>query len=197
MPARSSSNNCRIAVVGVHGYGASHVERVARLAGSGRVTLVAVADPRPATGNPALEGIPAYDDLAQLLAAEQVDVVIVSTPIHTHADLAELALRAGADVLLEKPPVPTLSDFRRLEHIVAETGQILQVGFQSMGSFALRALVEFIDTDRLGEIQAVCGVGAWVGRARIGSARRGPVTASSTVARCWTARSRTRSRTPW
>lgn len=162
MPARSSSNNCRIAVAGVHGYGASHVERVARLAASGRGTLVAVADPRPATGNRVLEGIPAYDDLAQLLAAEQVDVVIVSTPIHTHAELAELALRSGADVLLEKPPVPTLSDFRRLEQIVAETGQICQVGFQSMGSFALRALVEFIDTGRLGEIQAVGGVGAWV-----------------------------------
>ncbi|MFC0624148.1 Gfo/Idh/MocA family protein [Kribbella deserti] len=160
--ARSSSNNCRIAVVGVHGYGASHVDRVARLAESGQVVFAAVADPRPDEGNPSLAGIPAYGDLTELLAAEDVDIVIVSTPIHTHVDLAEQALRAGADVLLEKPPAPTLSDFRRLENVVADTGQICQVGFQSMGSFAVRALVEFIDTGRLGEIEAVGGVGAWV-----------------------------------
>ncbi len=63
--------------------------------------------------------------LDELLAATEVDVAIISTPIQTHVPLAELAMRAGADVLLEKPPTASLAEFEQLSAVVAETGRSL------------------------------------------------------------------------
>ena len=74
-----------------------------------------------------------YPDLGELLAAVEVDVVIISTPIQTHVPLAELALRAGADVLLEKPPAASLAEFEHLLSVIDETGRSCQVGFQVAG----------------------------------------------------------------
>ena len=49
-----------------------------------------------------------------MIASEALDVVVLSTPMHTHLPLAEAALATGAHVLLEKPPTPTLDEFHRL-----------------------------------------------------------------------------------
>ena len=152
----------RVAVAGVHGHGASHVRNVARLAAAGRAELVAVADPRPAADLTA----PAFASLAELLAATEVDVVIISTPIQTHVPLAELAMRAGADVLLEKPPTASLAEFDQLSAIVAETGRACQVGFQAQASQATLTLAKLVADGRLGELRGISAVGKWVRTAR-------------------------------
>lgn len=143
----------RVAVAGVHGHGASHVRRVAGLAADGQVELAGVADPvGPAT----------FPDLASLLAATEVDVVVISTPIHTHVPLAELALRAGADVLLEKPPTASLAEFEHLSAVVEETGRACQVGFQVHGSAAARALADLVADGKLGEVRGIGAIGTWI-----------------------------------
>ncbi|WP_329482364.1 Gfo/Idh/MocA family oxidoreductase [Kribbella sp. NBC_01484] len=152
----------RVAVAGVHGHGASHVRNVARLAAAGRAELVAVADPQPAADLTA----PAFAGLAELLAATEVDVVIISTPIQTHVPLAELAMRAGADVLLEKPPTASLAEFDQLSAIVAETGRACQVGFQAQASQATLTLAKLVADGRLGELRGISAVGKWVRTAR-------------------------------
>ncbi|WP_405069491.1 Gfo/Idh/MocA family oxidoreductase [Kribbella sp. NBC_01510] len=152
----------RVAVAGVHGHGASHVRNVARLAAAGRAELVAVADPRPAADLTA----PAFAGLAELLAATEVDVVIISTPIQTHVPLAELAMRAGADVLLEKPPTASLAEFDQLSAIVAETGRACQVGFQAQASQGTLTLAKLVADGRLGELRGISAVGKWVRTAR-------------------------------
>lgn len=150
----------RVAVVGVHGHGASHVSNVARLAAAGRVRFAAVADPRPPDHRP--EGVAVFADLPSLLAATPVDVVVICTPIQTHVPLAELALRSGADVLLEKPPTASLVEFEQLSSVLAETGRSCQVGFQVAGSRAARTLASLVADGRLGELRGIGAVGAWV-----------------------------------
>lgn len=160
----------RLAVVGVHGHGASHVRHIARLAeadagaDAGRCRLVAVADPQPPDPAALPSGVTAYPDLTSLLAAAEVDVVVICTPIHTHVPLAEEALRAGVDVLLEKPPAPSLAEFEHLAAVVAETGRSCQVGFQAHGSKAARALAGLMADATLGEIRGIGVTGTWVRR---------------------------------
>jgi predicted dehydrogenase len=149
-----------VAVVGVHGHGSSHVRNVARLAAAGRVRFTAVADPRPLDDLP--DGVAAYADLPGLLASTEVDVVIICTPIQTHAPLAEAALRAGADVLLEKPPAPSLAEFEHLSAVLAETGRTCQIGFQAHGSQAARALAAMVADGKLGDIRGIGVAGTWV-----------------------------------
>ena len=152
----------RVAVVGIHNHGASHVSNVLRLASEGRAELAAVVDPLPPVAGEVPDGVPAFADLAAMLAAVDVDVVVLATPIPTHVPLAELALRAGADVLLEKPPATSTEEFRRLERVVAETGRQCQVGFQSMGWGSVRGLAAQVAAGRLGELRGIGVSGAWV-----------------------------------
>ena len=156
----------RVAVIGVHGYGAAHVLRALELQRAGRVELVGLVD--PVNGPIVREGrrvagelptiVPTFD---ALLATTDVDIVVIATPLHTHADLTERALRAGADVLLEKPPVTDLVTFNRLIDARGETGRLIQVGFQSLGSLALAELMRAIDAGDLGEIEAIGAAGSW------------------------------------
>ena len=92
----------RVAQVGARGFGLVHLARVDRMAELGRCELVAIADPAgPVEGR----DVPWYPTLTELLAAHEVDIVQLATPIGTHAALAKEALAAGADVVLETQPV--------------------------------------------------------------------------------------------
>ncbi len=150
-----------VAVAGVHGHGAGHVRHVARLAADGRARFVAVADPTP-PGDELPADVAVYPGLGELLAAVEVDVVIISTPIQTHVPLAELALRAGADVLLEKPPAASLGEFEHLLSVIDETGRSCQVGFQVAGSLAARTLASVVADGSLGDLRGIGAVGTWV-----------------------------------
>jgi predicted dehydrogenase len=134
----------RVVITGIGGYGRVHLENARRLQAAGRLSIDAVVDP----------AVPeAYDALSTALDRHAPDVVIVATPLHTHAELAEQAMRAGADVLLEKPPVPTLAEFEHLLAVQRETGSAVQVGFQSLGSHAIPALQR--------DVTAVSATGLW------------------------------------
>jgi predicted dehydrogenase len=150
----------RVAVVGIHGHGASHVRNVIRLA---EAELVAVADPQGAEDLPA--SVQVFASLDDLLATTAVDVVVICTPIQTHVRLAELAMRAGADVLLEKPPTASLAEFEQLSAVVAETGRACQVGFQAQASEATLTLASMIADGQLGEIRGISATGKWVRKA--------------------------------
>jgi len=158
----SRSRASRVALVGVHGYGAVHLANVRALQERGRCRLVAIADPVPPSPEAIGPGVAVFADLVGLLASVPVDVVVLCTPIHLHAAPAEAAMRAGADVLLEKPPVPTMAEFVHLQQVCAETGRACQVGFQSLGSAAVAALRTAVATGVLGEVRSIVAEGAWI-----------------------------------
>jgi len=169
------------ALVGIHGYGRSHLRNILRLQLTGALRLAALVDPTPIDQNRLVSqdwlagdggdemrtvaATPWYADLGALLAdpnAQSPDVVVVCTPIHTHAALASQALRAGCDVLLEKPPTSSLVEFEQLLAVEAETGRLVQVGFQTFGSTALPALHELVASGEIGDLTGVGAVGTWV-----------------------------------
>jgi predicted dehydrogenase len=153
----------RVALVGVHGFGTHHLRNLERLQAAGAVDLVAVADPQP----PAPGSVPAsavvFPGLSELLAdTRNLDVIIVATPIQTHAPLALAALATEADLYLEKPPVATLADYYTLLDAAATSGRSVQVGFQSLGSHALRAIEELVAAGTIGTLQGISATGRWV-----------------------------------
>src|SRR4051812_15141898 len=147
-------------LVGVRGFGQVHAERIARLAAGGLVKLVAAVDPGVVLDPPSIYGVHLYADLpAALSAVGPVDVVIVAAPISEHFHLARTAITAGSDVYLEKPPVTLLEDFTALLDLEQETGRVVQVGFQSLGSHALQMLQA--DAFGIGQPVRIGAVGAW------------------------------------
>ena len=156
----AATSPARIILVGVRGFGQVHAERIARLSDQGLVKLVAAVDPGVALDPPIVYGVDLHADLGDALAAVgPVDVVVIAAPLGEHFRLATIALTAGADVYLEKPPVASLDDFRSLLEAEQETGRVVQVGFQSLGSHALRMLTQ--DAFGIGAPVRVSAVGPW------------------------------------
>lgn len=173
---RSESRPLRVGVAGIHGHGATHVRAALELERSGAVVLAALADPTPpgadlvdpdrvVAGSARATGgsrVAWFDDAERMLRAGDLDLVVLSTPMHTHLPLALAALEAGAHVLLEKPPTPTLADFRELVAASERTGLGVQVGFQSLGSAALPFVRGLIADGAIGAVDRYGALGTWL-----------------------------------
>jgi predicted dehydrogenase len=159
LPATSAA---RVALVGVHGFGTHHLRNLERLQETGAVILAAVADPNPPAPGTLPPETAVFSNLDELLAATPaLDLVIVATPIQTHAPLA-LAALPHADLYLEKPPVASLADFNRLQEAAAEAGRSVQIGFQSLGSHALQAIEDLLAAGEIGTLLGISATGRWV-----------------------------------
>lgn len=162
-PGEASAARPRIALVGVHGFGERHLANLARLEASGAVELVAVADPHPPQDGGLGSSVAVFTALDELLASGTApDVVILATPIQTHAPLALAALAAGCDVYVEKPPVASLAQFQEVAAAAEASGRLVQVGFQSLGSLALPAISESIATGEIGDVLGLSAQGLWL-----------------------------------
>ncbi|MFI2104375.1 DUF6807 family protein [Isoptericola sp. NPDC019693] len=149
-----------VALVGGHGYATRHLEHLRSAERSGRARLLGVADPRPPEGDAG--GVPWFDSLDDLLdSGVEPDVVVVSTPPHTHAPLALRAIAAGADIYVEKPPVASWAQYVELERAAHGAGRVVQVGFQSLGSEALGVIDDAVRAGEIGDVLAVGAVGTW------------------------------------
>ena len=79
-------------------------------------------------------GTRGYTDYRELLAAPDIDAVLISTPDHQHAPLAIRAVRAKKDVYLQKPASLTIAEGRAMADAVKASGRVLQIGSQQRGS---------------------------------------------------------------
>src|ERR1044071_8286805 len=112
-----------------------------------RCELVAIADPLVDRANAFAEkfGIPTvYDSHAALIAREDIDLVDVCTPSHTHFELSWAALEAGKHVLCEKPVAYDYRDTRRARDLARSKGLKTRVGLTFRFSPAMRYMRELV-----------------------------------------------------
>ena len=64
---------------------------------------------------------------AELIARDDLDLVVIATPNDTHHPLARAALLAGRHVVVDKPFTVTLDDARELVALAREHGRVLSV----------------------------------------------------------------------
>ena len=149
-----------IAVVGIHGHGATHVAHVQELEKCGVARLAATVDMRPpADSAPAPRH---HNSLEECLETGGVDTVIVCTPINTHAALARQVLAAGCDLLLEKPTATSWEEYTSLRRSAENSDRLVQVGFQSLGSHAIDVLPKLVAQGEIGQLQRVAIQGTWL-----------------------------------
>ncbi|XVV07354.1 Gfo/Idh/MocA family protein [Actinosynnema sp. CA-248983] len=149
----------RVVLAGASGYGRGYLRELAGLEAAGRVRLVGVCEVNPvdAEGRALIGDRPVRADLGDLV--DDADLVIVSVPMHAHLPMALRALDAGAALLVEKPPTTTLDDWRRL--VAHARGKVCQVGFQSLGSGAVRRAAELVRSGALGDVRGIGVRGTW------------------------------------
>ncbi|MEW2451653.1 Gfo/Idh/MocA family oxidoreductase [Streptomyces parvulus] len=152
-----------VVLAGARGHGRRHLANIRRLERAGLVRLAGVCELTPLTEQEADGALPEQSaDLGALLDSTGARVAVVCTPIPTHTGLALTAARRGVHLLLEKPPAPSYAEFRRMADGVAEAGVACQIGFQSLGSHAVRAVRDLVADGAIGDVVGIGGAGAWV-----------------------------------
>ncbi len=95
--------------------------------------------------------------LQDLLGDEQLDAVVLATPVPTHAELAVAVAAAGKHCFVEKPLATTAADAERAVAAAERAGTILMVGHLLEYHPAVARLKELIDGQELGGLYYIYG----------------------------------------
>lgn len=132
----------RIGVIGTGLIGQDHIRRITQvLSGGGIVALSDIDQIRAAKLARDLPGARVYASGTELIAARDVDAVMVTSSGDTHESYVLLAIAAGKPVFCEKPLATTQAACERIIDAEAATGKrLVQVGFMRRYDDAYRAL---------------------------------------------------------
>jgi len=152
----------RVGAVGIGGKGRSNVEAAARLG-----EIVAICDVDAETRSrgvmeyPRADAFADFRDMLERMKTE-LDIVLVSTPDHTHAPAAAMAMRLGKHVYVEKPLTRTLGEARKLAELAKQNRVQSQMGNQFTSDSSLRQMAAVI---RRGDFGAIKEIHCWTNRA--------------------------------
>jgi myo-inositol 2-dehydrogenase / D-chiro-inositol 1-dehydrogenase len=138
--------------VGIVGAGKIARVHVANALASGALRIAAVADVEldAAHALAAKAGCDVAESAEALLARDDVDAVLVTTPPSTHADLVVAASAAGKHVFCEKPLAQTVADAVRAYEACERAGVLLQVGYNRRFDRNFRAVRDEVRGGRVG-----------------------------------------------
>jgi myo-inositol 2-dehydrogenase/D-chiro-inositol 1-dehydrogenase len=148
----------RLAVLGAGRIGASHATLLARRVPEAE--LVAVADPRPGAAEAVAAplGARAESAVEAVLAAGDVDAVVVTASSVAHAELVVAAAAAGKHVFCEKPAGMSLAEIDAARTATARAGVAFQVGFNRRFDAAFRGAHDVVTGGGVGSVQLLRSV---------------------------------------
>lgn len=94
-------------------------------------------------------------DWREVIARDDIDIVDIVTPGHSHDEIAIAALEAGKHVLCEKPLANTVDDAERMVHAAEASSAIAMLGFTYRRVPALTRARDLIAEGRIGTVQQV------------------------------------------
>jgi len=96
-----------------------------------------------------------YENYRDLLAREDIDVVVIASPDHWHAFMAIDACNAKKNIYLEKPLTFTIREGQMLSKAVRDNGVVLGVGSQQRSDANFRHAVKMVQEGKIGKIERV------------------------------------------
>jgi predicted dehydrogenase len=156
-----ANDRVRVAMIGVGNRGQDLLEEVKAVP---NVELVAVADVYRGRFDEARRvapGVLTFDDHRRLLDRNDVDGVIVASPLHTHARHFEDTLAAGKDLYAEKTMTWSIPEAERCLAAAQQSGRVVQIGLQWESSGALADAKQWIEQGLVGKVTEVV---SWMSR---------------------------------
>ncbi len=162
--SRGANDKLRVAVVGVHGRGMSHV---GGFLGKNNCEITTICDADEAVIGRAMKQVegkqgkaPRYEkDIRKLVEDKDVDVISIATPNHWHALMAVWAMQNGKDVYCEKPATHNVKEGAIMLAAARKYGRICQVGTQSRSNPGMRKAIEAVrDGKTIGKVDVAIGL---------------------------------------
>jgi predicted dehydrogenase len=150
----ASAAPLRVAAVGL-GWWGDQLAQAARRSGRVEVTACFARSEEARDSFARDHGCRAVADLGELLAAEDVDALVLATPHSTHLELIGAAAQAGKHVLVEKPLTVRHHEAVEAVRLARAAGIVLQVGHHRRKVAATRALRHRVDEGAFGQLHLV------------------------------------------
>ncbi len=151
-----TKHDLRIGVIGVGGRGG--LANYAHKPGRGSY-LIAGADVNPKALQEFRERVGqearVYEDYRQLLAADDIDAVFITSPDYCHEEHAVAALEAGKAIYLEKPMAITIEGCDRILETARRTEGLLYVGHNLRHAPFAVTMKSLIDQGAIGQVKAI------------------------------------------
>ena len=105
-------------------------------------------------------------NLDDLLDDPELDAIVVTTPVPTHAAMAEAVVAAGKHCFVEKPLAQNLVDAERVAQIAEDADRVLMVGHLLEYHPGVVQLREMVESGELGDVRYIYGQRLNLGRLR-------------------------------
>jgi predicted dehydrogenase len=163
LPARARGANDRIAMgfIGVGGQGGGHLRAMVRQTD---VRVTAICDVMANRRNSAKDLVDStyrdnrcktYNDFREMLAAPEIDAVLLAVPDHWHVLIGLEAARRGKHMYYEKPMGVSLAESQAMRAAVKRYGITFQFGTQQRSSATFRHAVELVRNGRIGQLKEI------------------------------------------
>ncbi len=174
----TANSNLHVAVIGVRARGRQLLKR---LANTNNVSIRALCDVDPAQAQRASgelrdvqrEQFRLERDYQVILAAGDVDAVVIATPDHWHAPMCVQSLAAGKHVFVETPLSHSTEDTNAMLSAATDSDRVLFCGMQQRSMPHIQSALNHIAAGHLGSVRLAR---AWTSHRRksIGRAPDGP-----------------------
>ena len=141
--------------VGLVGYGYWGPNLARNFDGNKDCKLTRIADMSDKRRTLAASAFPHTDvveDAEAVVAAKDIDLVVIATPVFTHFELAKAALENGKHVWVEKPMTSTSAEARELTELAAKNNLTLMVDHTFLFTGAVTKMKELVDSGELGDL---------------------------------------------
>lgn len=158
---------CSSAIIGISGFGRTHLNISEKLEKDGVMNLAAICEINFESNRGIIDelekrGVKYYRNYVEMLESEKnLDFVSISTPLHLHKKMAVDVMKSGSHVLLEKPPAVTIQDMDEIIGTSLAAERHCAVDFMMTSGKAFLALKRYIMDGRLGKITSITGKGLW------------------------------------
>lgn len=142
----------RMGVVGFGYWGPNLARNIAQCE---ETALVAIADLDAGKRDSATRLYPYIDalsDAEELFARDDVDAVVIATPLASHYALAKAALDAGKHVIVEKPMAGSTAEAAELRRVAEARGLVLLVDHTFIYSGAVAKMRDLVAGGELGDL---------------------------------------------
>jgi predicted dehydrogenase len=154
----------RVGVVGLGYWGPNLARNFAAIPGCEVSWLCDASAAARAKVAQTLPGARLAADIDELLGDDELDAVVLATPVPSHAALATRVLDAGKHCFVEKPLA--VADAQLAVDAAARTGKLLMVGHLLEYHPAVTRLKELLDSGELGELFYLYGNRVNLGKLR-------------------------------
>ena len=151
-------NVLRYGVIGVGMMGCEHIRNLQAINGCAVVAFADTHETSRTNAKHLVAEATSYVDYREMLADEQLDVVVIATPNHTHSAIFNDVIKSGVHVLVEKPLGINIAECQKM--IASETqhqrpGRVVWVGLEYRYMAPTSRLIEEVESGSCGAVKMI------------------------------------------